>query len=356
MPTTVKAYSTDSPTSLLKETTIKRRDVQPNDVEIEVIACGICHSDVHQAHNDWGSSHYPVVPGHEIIGKAVSVGDSVTKIKPGDYVAVGCLVDSCLNCELCKMDVETFCECGSVQTYNGPDKYKVDGDYTFGGYSKKMVVRDHFVLKVPKGLHTKEKLLAAAPLLCAGITTYSPLNRFKVGPGSKVGIIGLGGLGHMGVKLAKGLGAHVSVFSRSHKKDHLAKSIGADNVVASSDASEMSAAAAKFDVIIDCIPVSHSVEPYLPALKPFGNLVIVGQLGPLGDSSLNSLPLVFGNRALVGSAIGGIAETQQMFDLCAEKNILPEIEVIKFKDINDAYERLESGDVNGRIVIDVENS
>lgn len=214
MSTTVEAYSAASPTADLKKTTINRRDIQPDDVEINVVACGICHSDLHGVRNDWGISSYPMVPGHEIIGQAVATGDKVTDIKPGDYVAVGCLVDSCLDCPLCKQDVETFCAKGSIQTYNGPDKYKTDGNHTFGGYSKRIVVRDHFVLKVPKAFHSKEKLLAAAPLLCAGITTYSSLNRFKVGKGTKVGVIGLGGLGHMGVKLAKGLGADVTVFSR----------------------------------------------------------------------------------------------------------------------------------------------
>lgn len=355
MPTSVEAYAADSPTADLKQTTISRRDIQPDDVEINVVGCGICHSDLHVVRNDWGGSSYPVVPGHEVIGQAVAVGDKVTNVKAGDYVAVGCLVDSCLDCPLCKQDVKTFCVKGSVQTYNGPDKYQT-GPHTFGGYSKKIVVRDHFVLKVPKAFHSKEKLLAAAPLLCAGITTYSPLNRFKVGKGTKVGVIGLGGLGHMGVKLAKGLGAEVTVFSRSHKKDALAKELGADNVIASSSSDEMKSAANSLDIIIDCIPVSHEVDPYVPALKPFGNLVIVGQLGPLGDKAMNSVPLVFGNRGVIGSAIGGIAETQQMFDLCAEKDILPEIEVIKFKDINDAYKRLADGDVNGRIVIDVEDS
>lgn len=306
----------------------------------------MCHSDLHTARNDWGGTMYPSVPGHEIVGRVTKIGSDVTQFKVGDLAGVGCLVGSCTTCESCKNDLEQYCANGWVGTYNGPDKYL--GGYTFGGYSEKIVVEEHFVLKVPTNLN----LAAVAPLLCAGITTWSPLRHWKVGKGSKVAVVGLGGLGHMAIKLAKGLGAEVTLFSRSANKEQDALDLGADAVVISTDDAHMAAVSGKFDLIIDTVPYVHDVNPYVATLNTNGTLVLVGYLGPL-DPFLNTVPMILGRKSIAGSLIGGIAETQEMLDFCGEHNIVSEIEIIKMQDINAAYERMLKSDVRYRFVIDM---
>ena len=342
----IKAFGTQSPKDDLKEIKIERRAVTDNDIEIEILYCGVCHSDLHTARNDWGGTVYPAVPGHEIVGKVTSVGANVTKLKVGDYAAVGCLVDSCRTCASCKEDLEQYCLNGAVGTYNGKDKYF--GTQTFGGYSEKVVVDEHFVLKVPANLN----LAAAAPLLCAGITTWSPLKHWKVGKGSKVAVVGLGGLGHMAIKLAKGLGAEVTLFSRTPSKTQDALELGADAVVISSDEQQMKAVGGKFDLIIDTVPYVHDVNPYIATLSVSGTIVLVGYLGPL-EPIINTVPMVLGRKSIAGSLIGGLAETQQMLDFCGAHNIVSEIEIINMQDINAAYERMLKSDVRYRFVIDM---
>jgi uncharacterized zinc-type alcohol dehydrogenase-like protein len=280
-----------------------RRSLRPNDVAIDILYCGICHSDLHMARNDWGMSAYPLVPGHEIVGRVSAVGPQVTRFKEGDRVAVGCMVDSCQRCDQCRKGEEQLCREGMTLTYASPDR--VTGELTQGGYSKHVVVREEFVLKVPDSLDISR----AAPLLCAGITTYSPLRMWKVGPGSRVGVIGLGGLGHMAVKLAAGMGAHVTVLSRSHAKEADALALGADALLVSTDEEAMAEAASSMDLIIDTVPVKHALDPYLPLLDVDGTLVIVGQIGPIEAPS--TVPLMFGRRRIAGSPIGGIKETQE---------------------------------------------
>ena len=342
----VKAFGTDAPTADLKEIQINRREVTAKDIEIEILYCGVCHSDLHTARNDWGGTVYPAVPGHEIVGKITKVGKDVTKLKVGDFAAVGCLVDSCGECSSCKADLEQYCQNGFVGTYNGKDKHL--HMQTFGGYSEKVVVDEHFVLKVPANLD----LAATAPLLCAGITTWSPLRYWKVGPHSKVAVVGLGGLGHMAIKLAKGLGAEVSLFSRSPEKTQDALDLGADAVIISTDEHEMKSVNGKFDLIIDTVPYVHDLNPYISTLKHSGTLVLVGYLGPL-EPILNTVPLVLGRKAISGSLIGGIAETQEMLNFCGEHNIVSEIEIINMQNINEAYERMLKSDVRYRFVIDM---
>lgn len=342
----VKAFGTDAPTADLKEIQINRREITAKDIEIEILFCGVCHSDLHTARNDWGGTVYPAVPGHEIVGKITKVGKDVTKLKVGDFAAVGCLVDSCGECSSCKADLEQYCQNGFVGTYNGKDKHL--HMQTFGGYSEKVVVDEHFVLKVPANLD----LAATAPLLCAGITTWSPLRYWKVGPNSKVAVVGLGGLGHMAIKLAKGLGAEVSLFSRSPEKTQDALDLGADSVIISTDDHEMKVVNGKFDLIIDTVPYVHDLNPYISTLKHSGTLVLVGYLGPL-EPILNTVPLVLGRKAISGSLIGGIAETQEMLDFCGEHNIVSEIEIINMQNINEAYERMLKSDVRYRFVIDM---
>lgn len=343
----VKAFGTEAKDADLKEMQIPRREVTPRDVEIEILYCGVCHSDLHTARNDWGGSVYPVVPGHEIVGRVTKVGSEVARFKEGDLAAVGCLVDSCRTCPSCMQDLEQYCLTGSTGTYNSPDKH-IPGHRTYGGYSQKVVVDEHFCLHVPENLN----LEAVAPLLCAGITTWSPLRHWKVGPESKVAVVGLGGLGHMAVKLAKGLGANVTLFSRTPSKEQDAKDLGADEVVISTDENQMKSVANKFDVIIDTVPYDHDLNPYISTLNISGTLVLVGYLGKLEDM-LNTVPLILGRKAVAGSVIGGIAETQELLDFCGEKNILPEIELIKMQDINTAYERMLRSDVRYRFVIDM---
>ena len=344
--THTKAFGTNSPTDNLKQMTIERRTLTAKDIEIEILYCGVCHSDLHTANNDWGGSIYPVVPGHEIVGKITNVGSEITRFKVGDLAGVGCLVDSCRTCDSCKKDLEQYCLTGSTGTYNGKDKHL--GGRTFGGYSEKIVVDEHFVLKVPSNLN----LAAVAPLLCAGITTWSPLKHWNVKEGSKVAVVGLGGLGHMAIKLAKGLGATVTLFSRTAEKIADAKELGADEVIISTNAEQMEAVKGKFDLIIDTVPYVHDVNPYVTTLNIDGTLVLVGYLGGL-EPILNTVPLILGRKSIAGSLIGGIAETQEMLDFCGEHNIVSEIELIKMQDINEAYDRMVKSDVKYRFVIDM---
>jgi uncharacterized zinc-type alcohol dehydrogenase-like protein len=344
--TNIKAFGKASKDEDLKEMHIERREVLPTDIEIEIMYCGVCHSDLHTARNDWGGTKYPAVPGHEIIGKITKIGAEVTKFQVGDLAGVGCLVDSCRECESCKQDLEQYCLNGSTGTYNGHDKHL--NQQTFGGYSEKVVVDEAFVLKIPENLDLK----AVAPLLCAGITTWSPLKHWNVKEGSKVAVVGLGGLGHMAIKLAKGLGAEVTLISRSPDKIQDGLDLGADAVVISTYENEMKAAQGKFDLIIDTVPYDHDINPYISTLNISGTLVLVGYIGKM-EEALFTPPVVLGRRSVAGSLIGGIKETQEMLDFCGEHNILPEIEMIKMQDINEAYERMLKSDVHYRFVIDM---
>lgn len=341
----VKGYAAHSPTGRLGLFDFERRGLRPDDIAIEILYCGVCHSDVHNVRNDWGNAKYPMVPGHEIVGRVIEVGSEVTRFKPGDRAGVGCLVESCRHCGACGKGWEQYCENGATYTYNHADP--IDGTRTYGGYSEKIIVSERFALKVPDSLD----LAGAAPLLCAGITTYSPLRHWKVGPGSKVAIVGLGGLGHMGIKLAKAMGAQTTLLSRSPGKEADARRLGADHVVISTDPAQMAAVAGGFDLIIDTVPYKHDVNPYVPTLASGGTIVMVGYLGPLDD--FNTGPLVFSRKGLAGSLIGGIAETQEMLDFCGEHGIHSDIETIRIQDINEAYERLLRADVKYRFVIDL---
>ncbi|MES2512877.1 MAG: NAD(P)-dependent alcohol dehydrogenase [Bacteroidota bacterium] len=342
----VKAFGTYAADKNLEGLTISRRELTPEDVEIDILFCGVCHSDIHTARGDWEGTQYPCVPGHEIVGKVTKVGSSVTKFKTGDTVGVGCLVDSCSTCHSCKNDLEQYCSNGFTGTYNAEDKHL--GGHTFGGYSEKIVVKQNFVLKVPANID----LAASAPLLCAGITTWSPLKHWNVTKGTKVAVVGLGGLGHMAIKLAKALGADVTLFSRSKSKIQDAKELGADKVIISTEESEMDAAVGQFDLIIDTVPYVHDVKPYVSTLSISGTLVLVGYLGPL-DPFLDSSALILGRKSVAGSVIGGIKETQEMLDFCGQHNIVSEIEMINMQDINGAYERMIKSDVKYRFVIDL---
>ncbi|WP_293712163.1 NAD(P)-dependent alcohol dehydrogenase [Stenotrophomonas sp. UBA7606] len=338
-------YAAFDTTSPLAPYAFERRALRGNDVAMEILYCGVCHSDLHTARNDWGWSYYPIVPGHEIVGRVIAVGADVSRYQVGDHVAVGCMVDSCMECDQCHRGEEQLCRQGMVGTYAGADR--ISGAPTQGGYSKHLVVREEFCLRMPEGLD----LARAAPLLCAGITTWSPLRHWNVGPGSRVGVIGLGGLGHMAVKLAVGLGADVTVLSRSPSKQADALELGADRLLVSSDPDAMAQANNGFDLIIDTVPVKHALDPYLPLLDVDGTLVIVGQIGPMEET--NTVPLLLGRRRIAGSPIGGIRETQELLDFCAKKNILPDCETIRMQDINHAYERMERSDVRYRFVIDM---
>jgi len=337
------ATSATEPLSLLK---FDRRDLQPKDVQIDILYCGVCHSDLHTARNEWGNTVYPVVPGHEIIGRVTAVGDQVNRFKPGDMVGVGCLVDSCQRCSACAEGLEQYCEIGFVGTYNGEEGHV--GGMTYGGYSTNIVVTEKFVLRLPDGLDPA----AAAPLLCAGITTYSPLRQWKVGKGQKVGIVGLGGLGHMGIKLAHAMGAHVVLFTTSPGKADDAKRLGADEVVVSKNAAEMQAHLNSFDFILNTVAAPHNLDAFINLLKRDGTMTLVG-----APASPHPSPQVFGlimqRRRLAGSLIGGIAETQEMLNFCAEHGIVSDIEMIRIQDINDAYERMLKSDVKYRFVIDI---
>jgi uncharacterized zinc-type alcohol dehydrogenase-like protein len=343
----VSAYGTEAADAALKQLEIKRREVTLKDVEIEILYCGVCHSDLHFAHNDWGMTQYPVVPGHEIVGRVTQVGEGVNKYKVGDLVAVGCLVDSCSTCENCKKDLEQYCP-EWVGTYGGYDKHL--DTTTHGGYSESIVVDEEFVLRVPENLDQA----GIAPVLCAGITTWSPLRHWKVGKGSKVAVVGLGGLGHMAIKLAHALGAHVTLFSRSTNKIEDAKALGADAVIISTDDAQMKSAMGSFDLILDTVPYAHDLNPYVASLNTNGTLVVVGYLGPL-DPMLVTVPLIMGRKSVAGSLIGGIAETQELLDFCGKYNIISDVEVLKIQDINEAYERMLKSDVHYRFVIDMKS-
>lgn len=342
-----KAYGATAPDSGVGPMDITRRGLRHDDVLIEISHCGICHSDLHSARNDWGFTTYPIVPGHEIVGIVTATGESVTRHKVGDRVAIGCMVDSCLECAHCAADLEQYClDGGNTGTYNGKDRR--DGSLTFGGYSERIVCREEFVLKVPDGMPMAE----AAPLLCAGITTYSPLRTWKVGPGSKVAVAGLGGLGHMGVKLAAAMGAEVTVLSRSESKRADAEKLGAHAFLNTEDKDAMKAKRGYFDLVLNTIPVRHDVVPYLHLLRIDGVQVLVGLIGPMPEIHTGVL---LGRKVLTGSGIGGLAETQEMLDFCAEKGILPDIEVIAMQDVETAYARMEKSDIKYRFVIDMES-
>lgn len=345
MPTPTKAYAAQSASTPLGPFDIQRRKPTASDVEIEILYCGVCHSDLHFARNEWGGTTYPVVPGHEILGRVTRVGKDVTRFKEGDLAAVGCMVDSCRECDACKRDLEQFCEKGAIFTYNGEDKHM--GGMTYGGYSQRVVCDEAFTLKVPTNLNPA----AASPLLCAGITTYSPLKRWDAGTGTKVGIVGLGGLGHMGVKFAHAMGAHTVLFTTSPGKVEDGKKLGADEVVISKNADEMAAHAGSFDLILDTVSADHDLNAYLALLKVDGTLVVVGV--PPNPQPVHVFGLIAPRRQLAGSLIGGIAETQEMLDFCGEMNIECEIELIRMDQINEAYERMLKSDVKYRFVIDM---
>ncbi|HVJ02678.1 MAG TPA: NAD(P)-dependent alcohol dehydrogenase [Sphingomonas sp.] len=345
---TTKAYGAHAADKPLEPIDIERRAPGPHDVQIEIAYCGVCHSDLHQVRSEWGGTIYPCVPGHEIVGRVSDVGSEVTKFAVGELVGVGCMVDSCQHCASCAEGLEQYCENGFTGTYNGqtPDA----PGHTLGGYSQRIVVNDKFVLKVR---HAEEQLAAVAPLLCAGITTWSPLRHWKVGPGKKVGVVGIGGLGHMGVKLAHALGAHVVAFTSSDSKREDAKALGADEVVVSRNAGEMAAHAGSFDFILNTVAASHQLDAYTALLKRDGTLALVGvpeHPHPSPDVSA----LIFKRAAIAGSLIGGIAETQEMLDFCAEHGIVADIEMIRMQQIDDAYERMLRSDVKYRFVIDME--
>lgn len=339
-----RSYAAESATSELGPLTIQRREPGPHDIAIEILYCGVCHSDLHQARNEWHNTVYPCVPGHEIVGRVTAVGQHVKKFKAGDLAAIGCLVDSCRTCEACQEGLEQYCP-SPVYTYNGPDKHT--NGVTYGGYSDSIVVDESYVLSVPTNLD----LAAVAPLLCAGITTYSPLRHWKVGPGQKVGVVGIGGLGHMGVKFAAALGAHVVVFTTSASKVEDAKRLGAHEVILSTDKEQMKQHARTFNFLLDTVSAQHDINAYLNLLKLDGNLVLVG--APEHPLPVGAFSLLTNRRSLAGSGIGGIKETQEMLDFCAEHNIVSDIELINIQQINEAYERLLKSDVKYRFVIDM---
>ncbi len=340
-----EGFATDSADKPLSRTTFERRDVGERDVKIDILFCGVCHSDLHQARNEWQNTIYPCLPGHEIVGRVSEVGSAVTKFKVGDLAGVGCMVGSCQNCPNCADGLEQYCDNGFVGTYNGIEKET--GKVTMGGYSDAIVVDEGFTLRIPENL----ELAAVAPLLCAGITTYSPLRRWNVQPGQKVGIVGLGGLGHMGVKLAHAMGAHVVLFTTSPKKADDAKRLGADEVIVSTDPKQMEAHATSFDFILDCVAADHDVNAYLNLLKRDGTMCQVG--APEKPLSVAAFSVIWKRRSFAGSLIGGIAETQEMLDFCAEHNITSDIEMIDIHDIEAAYARMLKSDVKYRFVIDM---
>ncbi len=342
-----KAYAATSAKSALASTTIARRDPSEHDVQIEILFCGICHSDLHQVRNEWSNvmpTVYPCVPGHEIVGRVTRAGSAVTRFKPGDLAAVCCMVDSDRTCPECQAGLEQFCP-NVTLTYNSPDKHR--GGVTYGGYSDSVVVDERFVLRVPSNL----SLAGAAPLLCAGITTYSPMRHWGVSKGKKVGVVGLGGLGHMGVKFAHALGAHVVVFTTSPNKKQDALRLGADEVVVSRNVDEMQKHAGSFDFILDAVSADHDINAYIQLLRRDGNITLVG--APEKPLAVSAFGLLFGRRSLSGSPIGGIPETQEMLDFCGTHNITADVEVIPIQKVNEAYERLLKSDVKYRFSIDM---
>lgn len=338
-------YAAQTAEARLAPFSFQRRDPGPTDVEIEILYCGVCHSDLHQARDEWHNTLYPCVPGHEIVGRVTRIGSEVSTFKPGDLAGVGCMVDSCRECASCKEGLEQYCEPGFVATYNGPEKQT--GGHTFGGYSSHVVVDRHFVLRIPDGLD----LAGVAPLLCAGITTYSPLRHWKVGPGSRVGIVGLGGLGHMGVKIARAMGAHVVLFTTSPGKEADAKRLGAAEVVISKDAEAMAAQGESFDFILDTVAAQHDINAYLGLLKRDATLVQVG--APEKPLDVNVFSVIWRRRNFAGSLIGGIAETQEMLDFCGTHGLTADIEMIPIDQIETAYGRMLKSDVKYRFVIDM---
>ena len=343
---TVMAYGAQSETADIAALSIDRREPRPDDVAIRIDYCGICHTDIHFARNDWGRTVYPLVPGHEIVGTVTAVGDEVTAFQPGNRVGVGCMVDSCRACPACDEGLEQYCDNGFTATYNGEDRH--DGSITSGGYSEAIVVSERFVLRMPETLDAP----ASAPLLCAGITTYSPLKEFGVGPDDRVAVVGMGGLGHMGVKFARAMGAEVTLFTRSESKREEALRQGAHNVVISTDDDQMDDVVGTFDYILDTVPVAHDLNPYVNALKRDGTLILVGLLEPV-EPPLNAGAVVFRRRRVAGSLIGGLPETQEMLDFCAEHDIVCDIEMLDIANINIAYERMQKSDVRYRFVIDM---
>lgn len=341
-------YAAQGPKTPLAPFTFERREPGPHDVQIEILYCGVCHSDLHQARNEWKNTVYPVVPGHEIVGRVTRVGSAVKAFKAGDLAGVGCLVDSCRTCPACRESLEQYCQNEMTLTYNSPDKHT--GKMTYGGYSNQIVVDEHFVLHVSEKLN----LAAVAPLLCAGITTYSPLRHWKVGKGDKVGIVGLGGLGHMGVKFAHAFGAHVVVFTTSPKKTEDAKRLGADEVVVSRNPEEMQKHINSFDFILNTVAAPHNLDAYISLLKRDATLCLVGVPDhPHPSPEVGNL--IFKRRQIAGSIIGGIKETQEMLDFCAEHNITSDIEIIPMHEINEAYDRMLKSDVKYRFVVDLKS-
>lgn len=340
-----RSYAAQSATTPLAPFTITRRSPKPHDVQIEILYCGVCHSDLHFARNDWGMTVYPVVPGHEIVGRVTAVGNQVKKFKVGQLAGIGCMVDSCRDCDNCKEGLEQYCATGATFSYNGNER---DGSgNTFGGYSKSILAHEDFVLKISD----KQPLEGIAPLLCAGITTYSPLRHWKVGKGTRVGILGLGGLGHMGVKLAVSMGAEVTMLSHTASKETDAKRLGAHHFVLTSDADQIKAVTGYFDFILDTVSAEHDYNFYLTLLRTNGTMVCVGV--PPTPASIPAFSLIFGRKSFAGSLIGGLPETQEMLDYCAANNIVSDVEVIAIKDINEAYDRMIQGDVRYRFVIDM---
>ena len=344
--THAKAYGAASETSGLAPMQIERREPRADDVAMDILYCGVCHTDIHFVQNDWGMSLYPLVPGHEIIGRVTAVGDAVGGFAVGDVVGVGCMVDSCRQCEACDEGLEQYCASGPVLTYNGQDPH--DGSITMGGYSGSIVVSERFVVRVPAALDPA----AAAPLLCAGITTYSPLRHYGVRAGHRVGVVGMGGLGHMGIKFARALGAEVTVFTRSERKVQEARAQGAHRVVVSSDEEQMGAVAETLDFVLDTVPVQHDLNPYIAALKHDGIHILVGLLEPV-EPPLNAGGLVMRRKVIAGSLIGGMPETQEVLDFCAEHGIACDVEMLDIANVNEAYERVKRGEVKYRFVIDM---
>ncbi len=343
--TSTKAYAAQSAATPLAPWTLERRAPKPHDVEIEILYCGVCHTDIHFVHNDWGMTVYPVVPGHEIVGRVTAVGNHVKNFKAGDLAGIGCLVDSCRECDNCKDGQEQYCLGGAVFSYNGNER---DGSgNTYGGYSKSILAHEDFVLHISDKL----PLQGVAPLLCAGITTYSPLRHWKVGKGTRVGVLGLGGLGHMGVKLAVSMGAEVTMLSHTAAKEADAKRLGAHKFVLTSNEEQVKTVAGYFDFILDTVSAEHDYNFYIAMLRTNGSLVCVGV--PPNPAQIPAMNLIFGRKSFAGSLIGGIAETQEMLDYCALHNIVSDVEVIAMKDINEAYERMIKGDVRYRFVIDM---
>jgi uncharacterized zinc-type alcohol dehydrogenase-like protein len=347
MTTKTAAYGVAAEGAPLDHLSIDRREIGPDDVQIDILYCGVCHTDIHFGHNDWGMTSYPLVPGHEIVGRVAATGAAVTGFALGDLVGVGCLVDSCRTCPSCKKGNEQYCEQTATQTYGSPDRHL--GGTTHGGYSTMIVVDRNFVLRVPETLDTK----AVAPLLCAGITTYSPLRHWNVKPGDKVGVIGLGGLGHMGVKLAAAMGAEVTMITRSPAKGEDAKKLGAHKVLLSSDAEAMAEAAGSFDFLLNTIPVGHDINPYIQLLGTDAAMAIVGAIDAI--EPVMGVNLIFGRKSVAGSLIGGIAETQEMLDFCAEHGIVCDVEMIGMDEVNEAWKRVQASDVKYRFVIDLES-